>query len=92
MATKSILLAIVDPQASVDITQALAEGWDVTCVASDAEVLEQFEKSAFDAFLVDFNLGSPDASELLNQVLEAKPETIRFLLAYEADLALVRAR
>jgi len=92
MATKSILLAIVDPQASVDITQALAEGWDVTSVASEAEVLEQFEKSAFDAFLVDFNLGSPDASELLNQVLEAKPETIRFLLAYEADLALVAAK
>jgi len=46
----------------------------------------------FDALLVDFNLGSPDGSELLNQALEKRPEISRFLLAYEADLALVAAK
>jgi HD-like signal output (HDOD) protein len=53
--------------------------------------LAQLERRSFHALLVDFNLGSPDASQLLNQALEKRPETIRFLLAYEADLALVAA-
>jgi HD-like signal output (HDOD) protein len=53
--------------------------------------LAQLEQRSFDALLVDFNLSSPDASQLLNQALQKRPETIRFLLAYEADLALVAA-
>lgn len=92
MATKSILLAVADPQALIDITQALGAAWDVTSVASEADALAQFESRSFDAFLADFNLGTPDASELLNQALEKFPETARFLLAYEADLALVAAK
>jgi HD-like signal output (HDOD) protein len=92
MATKSILLAVADPQALVDITQALGAEWEATSVACEADALAQFEERSFDAFVVDFNLGSPDASELLNQVLEKRPETTRFLFAYEADLALVAAK
>jgi len=92
MATKSILLAITDPQTLVDINQALGAEWEATSVASEADALAQLERRSFDALLVDFNLGSLDASELLNQTLEKRPETIRFLLAYEADLALVAAK
>lgn len=92
MTIKSILLAVTDPQPLVDISQALGAGWDATSVASEADALAQLEERSFDALLVDFNLGSPDASELLNQALEKRPETIRFLLAYEADLALVAAK
>lgn len=91
MATKSILLA-VDPQTLGDITEALGAEWEAISVGSEAEALAQLEQSPFAALLVDFNLGSPDASELLNQTLEKRPETIRFLLAYEADLALVAAK
>lgn len=91
MSTKSILLALADPQALVDITQALGAGWEATPVSSEADALAQLEQRAFDAFLVDFNLGSPDASQLLSQALERRPEMNRFLLAYEADLALVAA-
>src|SRR5215471_17989750 len=92
MDSKSILLAIADPQLLVDITQALSAEWEATAVSTEADALAQFEKQSFDALLVDFNLGSPDASEVLNQVLEKSPDTIRFLLAYEADLALVAAK
>ena len=92
MTIKSILLAVVDPQALVDITQALGPGWETTPVAGEADALAQLEQRAFDALLVDFNLGEPDSSELLNQALEKRPNTIRFLIAYEADLALVAAR
>ena len=92
MDTRSILLAVKDPQTLIDITQALGPGWRVASVASEADALLLFEKRSFDALLVDFNLVSPDASELLNQVLEKYPNTIRFLLAYEADLALVAAK
>src|SRR6266853_291514 len=92
MTTKSILLAVTDPQTLVDINGALGAGWEATSVASEAEALAQLEQRSFDALLADFNLGSPDASELLNQTLEKRPEIIRFLLAYEADLALVAAK
>jgi len=92
MASKSILLAITDPQTLVDINQALGAEWETTSVASEADALAQLERRSFDALLVDFNLGSLDASELLNQTLDKRPETIRFLLAYEADLALVAAK
>ena len=92
MATKSILLAVADPQILADINQALGDGWEASSVANEADALAQLEQRSFDAFLVDFNLGSPDASELLNQSLEKHPETVRFLLAYEADLALVAAK
>jgi HD-like signal output (HDOD) protein/ActR/RegA family two-component response regulator len=92
MANKSILLAVADAKAVGDITQALGTDWEVTSVASGEDALGQFEKRSFDAFLVDFNLGSPDASDLLNLALEKHPKTIRFLLAHEADLALVAAK
>jgi HD-like signal output (HDOD) protein len=92
MATKSILLAFADPQVLAETNQALDAGWEATSVATDAEALAQLEGRSFDAFLVDFNLGSPDASDVLNYALEWRPETVRFLLAYEADLALVAAK
>src|SRR4051812_27309009 len=92
MAIKSILLAITEPQSLIDITQALGADWDVTSVACEEDALEHLEKRSFDALLVDFNLGSPDGSDLLNLALEKHPQTIRFLLAYEADLALVAAK
>jgi HD-like signal output (HDOD) protein/ActR/RegA family two-component response regulator len=92
MASKSILLAVSDPQMSGEITQALGAAWEVTSVASEEEALAQFEKRSFDALLVDFNLGSPDGSDLLNLALEKHPDTVAFLLAHEADLALVAAK
>src|ERR1051326_5435863 len=67
MPTKSILLAVTDPQALDDIHQVLGAGWEVTSVPDEAEALAQLDQRSFDALLVDFNLGSPDASELLNQ-------------------------
>src|SRR5690242_10846327 len=92
MSTKSILLAVAEPQMLAEINQALGAGWEATPVGSEADALAQLEKRAFDAIVVDFNLGSPDASELLNQTMEKRPETVRFLLAHEADLALVAAK
>src|SRR5215467_7228605 len=92
MDTRSILLAVKDPQLLVDITQALGGEWHVASTASEADALGHLEKRSFDAVLVDFNLVTPDASELLNQAYEKHPESVRFLLAYEADLALVAAK
>ncbi|HSU54266.1 MAG TPA: HDOD domain-containing protein [Candidatus Dormibacteraeota bacterium] len=92
MATKSILLAVTDAQMLNDITGVLGPGWDSTSAASDSDVLDQLEKRTFDALLVDFNLGSPDASDLINLAVEKHPDTITFLLAHEADLALVAAK
>ena len=91
MDTKSILMAAADPQVLMDIIQVLGPGWQAVSVTSEAHALAQLEQRSFDALLVDFNLSSPDASQLLNQALEKRPETTRFLLACEADLALVAA-
>jgi HD-like signal output (HDOD) protein len=92
MATNSILLAVTDPQISVEIKQALGDGWETTSVSNEADARAQLEQRSFDALLVDFNLGDSDASDLLNHALEKRPETVRFLLAYEADLALIAAK
>jgi len=91
MSRKTILVAVADPQALADIASALGDGWDATLVSNEADALAQLELRSFDALLADFNLGSTDASELLNQALQKRPETVRFLLAHEADLALVAA-
>jgi HD-like signal output (HDOD) protein len=92
MATKSILLAIADPEALAAISHALGTEWMPTPVRNEPEAIAQLKRYSFSALLVDFNLGSPDASELLNLALEEHPETSRFLLVYEADLALVAAK
>ncbi len=92
MSAKTILMAIADPQALADISQALGTEWMPTAVRNEPEALAQLKKYSFTAFLVDFNLGSPDASALLEMALTEHPETTRFLLAYEADLALVAAK
>jgi HD-like signal output (HDOD) protein len=92
MGTRSILLAVTEPQMLVDITQALGPGWETASAGNELDALAQVEKRAFDAVLVDFNLGSPDASDFLNQALEKHPKTTQFLFAYEADLALVAAK
>src|SRR5947209_13953696 len=92
MVAKSILLAVADPQAVADISQTLGTGWMPTPASNEADALAQLAKYSFDALLVDFNLGSPDASELLNQALKQRPETVRFLLTHESDLALVAAK
>lgn len=92
MTAKHILLATADIQTAVDVSQALGADWTTTCVTSEAEALARLEAGSFAAFLVDFNLGSPDASELLNQSLEKCPDVTRFLFACEADLALVAAK
>jgi HD-like signal output (HDOD) protein len=92
MTTKSILLAAQDTQVLVDVAEALGEGWESISVSTETEVVAQLEQRGFDAFLVDFNLGSSDASEVLNLAAEKRPGTVRFLLAHEADLALVAAK
>jgi len=92
MATKNILLAIADNQMVANVNEALGEAWLTTPVATEADALALLEAGSFDALLVDFNLGDSDASDLLNHALEKCPEMTRFLLAYEADLALVAAK
>jgi HD-like signal output (HDOD) protein len=92
MPRNHILIAVADPQLLIDVTHALGTDWEITSVATEEEAIAQFEKSSFDALLVDFNLTSPDASEFLNQTAQKHPQTNRFLLAHEADLALVAAK
>lgn len=92
MATKTILLATTDFQTVVDVNEALGAGWQAAHVGSEAEVVARLEEGSFEALLVDFNLGSPDASELLNQAGKRCPDITRFLFACEADLALVAAK
>ena len=91
MNTKTMLIAVADCQTLTEIAQVLGDEWETVAVSNEVEALAQLELRGFDALLVDFNLGSPDASQLLNQALEKRPEMFRFLFAHEADLALVAA-
>jgi HD-like signal output (HDOD) protein len=92
MGAKTILLAIADPQALAEVSEALGTEWMATAVRNEPEAAAQLKQYSFNAFLVDFNLGSPDASGLLELARAEHPETTRFLLAYEADLALVATK
>jgi len=92
MATKKMLLATADLQTVVDVNDALGDEWTTIHVATEAEALAELEDGSFDALLVDFNIGEPDGSEVLNQALEKCPDVTRFLFACEADLALVAAK
>src|ERR1043166_6163789 len=92
MATKSILLAVSETQTTTDIAQALGADWEAISAATEGEAHGQLETRPFDALLVDFNFGESDGSGLLNFAAEKDPDTVRFLVAYEADLALVAAK
>ena len=92
MATKKMLVAITDTQDVAIINQALGDEWLTTPVTNETDAIALLETAAFDAAMVDFNLGSPDASELVNAAMEKCPQMTQFLFAYEADLALVAAK
>src|ERR1043166_256280 len=92
MATKSILLAVSETQTTTDIAQALGADWEAISAATEGEAHGQLETRPFDALLVDFNFGESDGSGLLNFAAEKHPDTVRFLVAYEADLALGAAK
>jgi DNA-binding NarL/FixJ family response regulator len=92
MATKSILLAVPEAQTATEIAQALGAEWEAISALSEAEAHGQLETLPFDALLVDFNFGESDGSDLLNLAAEKCPDTVRFLIAYEADLALIAAK
>ena len=92
MAAKNILVAMADPEEVIKVNEALGDEWLTTPVSSEADALSLLMTGEFDAVMVDFNLGAPDASEFLNLALEKCPDMTRFLFAYEADLALVAAK
>jgi HD-like signal output (HDOD) protein len=92
MATKSILLAVSDAETTSQIAKALGADWEAISAVTEDEAKGQLETLPFDALLVDFNFGESDGSDLLNLAAEKCPDTVRFLLAYEADLALVAAK
>ncbi len=72
----------------VEIGKALGQA----CLTNEADALERMEERSFDALLVDFNLGSPDASDLLNAALEKRPETARFLTRWSRPKLLDRTK
>ena len=64
MATRSILLAVADPQLVVDINQALGPGWEATSVASEADALAHLAKQSFDGRSFTFSSTSTTGAVL----------------------------
>jgi HD-like signal output (HDOD) protein len=54
--------------------------WDVVFVRSGPEALERAARRTFDAVVTDVRMPGMDGSELLEQVAEHSPATVRFIL------------
>ncbi len=63
----------------------LQEGWEVEMANSAVEALAAMEKDPFEVIVSENTLSDSNASELLKQVSELHPGTVRFLLSEHAD-------
>jgi HD-like signal output (HDOD) protein len=85
MADKRVLFADADPQALAEFRQALGDAWEVTGAASGPEALDALNQRSYQVVVAALDLPGLEGAEFLNQVRDKDAQTIRFLLAAEAD-------
>ena len=88
MGEKCILLADADARVIEAFRQALDQQWRVTAVASGSAALTAMLQQPFDILIADLDLPGIGGAELLNQIRNEYPRTIRFILAADGDYRL----
>jgi len=63
-----------------------ADEWDVVCVGSGAEALEELEDEPFDVIVTDMRMPRMDGAALLAEVHARFPKVVRFVLSGHAEL------
>lgn len=69
----------------------MARVWDVAFAGSAAEALEWMARQPVDAIVTDLRLPDQSGTDLLNQIGERHPQTLRFIRASFADQGLIMA-
>ncbi|HXG49145.1 MAG TPA: response regulator [Methylomirabilota bacterium] len=70
---------------------SMARVWDVAFAGSAAEALEWMARQPADAIVTDLRLPDQSGADLLNQIGERYPQTLRFIRASFADRGLILA-
>ncbi len=63
----------------------LSPEWAAEFVASGAEALEAINRSQFDAVVTDMRMPGMDGAQLLDEVCQRSPQTIRMILSGQSD-------
>jgi putative nucleotidyltransferase with HDIG domain len=86
---KTVLFVDDDP-ALLEVTELLLSGmrdkWDMRFVQSGEQALKIFAEGSVDAVVSDMCMPRMSGAELLNEVMEKYPRTIRFVVSGYADM------
>ena len=63
----------------------MRETWDMQFVESAAAALQALEKESFDAIISDMRMPLMDGADLLDQVKQHYPDTVRMILSGQAS-------
>lgn len=65
--------------------QPMSEEWEISFLSSAAEALRLMEKSAFDVVVSDMRMPGMTGAQLLSEVMQRYPQTVRFILSGYAE-------
>ncbi|MGA2747542.1 MAG: response regulator [Verrucomicrobiota bacterium] len=85
MDEKRILFADADPRAMEEFSKALGTDWSITGVTSGMSAFSIIQRESYAAVVANLDLPELDGAELLNHVRVAHPNTVRFIVASDAQ-------
>jgi HD-like signal output (HDOD) protein/ActR/RegA family two-component response regulator len=89
--TKPMILFIDDEQHIMDgiqlLLRPLRSQWDMSFATSGAEALKLMETESFDVVMSDMRMPGMDGAQLLAEVAQHSPETVRMILSGYSDQA-----
>jgi HD-like signal output (HDOD) protein len=68
-----------------NVTSGIAEKWDIAFAKSGLQALASLSQSPCDAIVSDMQLSGMTGAQLLDEVMQRNPKTIRFIRASMAD-------
>jgi CheY-like chemotaxis protein len=63
----------------------MRDEWDMTFVTSGAEALKALEQAPFDVVISDMRMPGMDGAQLLKEVQQRYPQTVRIVLSGQSD-------
>lgn len=69
--------------------RGLHEEWEMVFVTTGSEALDMFEKTKFDVIISDMRMPNMDGSQLLTEVMNKYPDTVRIILSGHSDQEMI---
>ena len=83
------ILFVDDEQSVLMVLQAfmqrLSREWEAACVESGRQALDLMAQQPFDVVITDMRMPEMNGTELLNEVMQRYPKTVRIVLSGHAD-------